>query len=169
MTDSRSDPGVSLREALLALDRRIWRMAYAYSRDPDEAADLAQEIRLRVLEKAPSFSGRSSAETWVYRVAINKCRDFARAKRRSLERETAIGPEVEAPVRDEDAAIALREALSALGARQRQLVSLREFAGLPYRDIAEVLGVSVGTVESGLFDARRKLLKLLAGREAKAK
>ncbi|HTX72704.1 MAG TPA: RNA polymerase sigma factor [Rectinemataceae bacterium] len=150
-------------EVLLNLDRKIWGIAYSYSRNAEEAKDLSQNIRLRVLEKVWRFRGESSPETWVYRIAINLAKDYARAAMRRRHRETELDEELpQAPV-DHDAVLSLRSALQRLSPRQRQLISLREFAGLPYKEIAVTLGISLGSVESGLFDARARLADLVRG------
>lgn len=153
-----------LVQALLRLDRTIWLIAYSYSRNAEDAADLAQEVRLRVLEKGAGFRGAARPETWIYRIAVNVCRDQVRAGSRKRSRELALETDIETPTEDREALLALRSALDALPPRQRQLLSLREFGGLSYREIAAALGISIGSVESGIFDARSRLARLLATR-----
>ncbi len=146
-----------LYRALLSMDRRIWRLAYSYVRNVEDAQDLSQDIRLKVLEKGGGFLGDSSAETWIFRVAINACRDYARKGARRSASEVELVEELHSPGEDRAMAIALGIAMEGLPPRQRQLLSLREFGGLAYREIAQVLGLSIGSVESGIFDARRSL------------
>jgi len=150
-----------LLQVLLSLDRKIWGIAYSYSKNAEDARDIAQEVRLRIIEKGESYRGGASLETWMYRIAVNVCRDHARSGARKRKREVPMEEDVEAPSEDREALFALRTALEGLPARQRQLLSLREFGGLSYKEVAGVLGLSLGSVESGLFDTRTRLAKIL--------
>lgn len=137
------------------MDRAIWRIAWSFARRFEDAEDLSQDIRLHLLESESSFAGRSDPKTWVYRVAINRALDWSRKARRWLQEPLEL--DVAATESDQAGILALRGALEKLGRRQRQVLLLREMEGLTYKEIAETLGISLGSVESTLFDARRKL------------
>lgn len=128
--------------------------------DPD---DLAQEVFVRAWKGLRRFRGESSFRTWLYRVALNVART-ERARQRSLLRwlrplpET---PDVESGDRPVDAILAARQtvelALTSLPDDLRTAVILRDLQGLEYREIAAILNVPIGTVESRIFRARERL------------
>ncbi len=159
---------------------RIVNLAQALTADAAEADDLAQEAFIRAYKAIGKFRGDSSFRTWLYRVAVNVINSHlaARARRwkwwgRSLDARPADGggmdlaPEVAAagPPIDEDMARreAIDRALAALPADMRVAVTLRDIHGFDYAEIAAMLGVPIGTVESRIFRGRQRLRPLLAG------
>jgi len=140
----------------------------------DEAADLAQEVFLRLHRYLGSFRGESSLKTWIYRVTLNHCR--SRLRRRlplELPLETqeggAIDPPDERPTPEEralrgDQTRRIERALAALPLKFRVAVVLRDVEGLDYAEIATALGVPVGTVRSRLARGRDQLRTLLEGK-----
>ncbi len=137
---------------------------------PDDARDVCQETFLRILDRARGFRDGARFSTWMYQIALNLCRDHARRKRRwghlvvapSLAdrpspREHA-GPG--SPESNPAAALELTErrsavhrALSALPHDQREVLLLKEYEGLKFREIADVLGVPESTVKSRMYAA----------------
>lgn len=124
-----------------------------------EAADVTQQIFLQTYRTIRQFSGRSRFETWLYRLAINECLQFRRrAMRRPFEpvevepADHRAGPT--ARVQDREL---LELALQRLDPELRSLFLLREVEGLAYRELAEVLEISEGTVASRLNRARSQL------------
>lgn len=170
-----SDPAAHLVEAARTGDRDAQRRLYeeftglvhalAVRMVGAEAADdLQQQVFLKVLTTLDRFEGRSRFETWLYRVAVNEClQHLRRSKRRRavpLEREPVAshaGPDSGVDDRE-----LLEHALGELDADLRSVFVLREMDGLSYRELAEVLEVSEGTVASRLNRARSELRNLLA-------
>ena len=157
-------------------EEMVYRLALRMSGDPEEAADCAQEVFLRVHRHLRSFRGQSSLKTWVFRIAINCCR--SRLKRRSRKRRVFVSvheeridsfedgrrdPEERALERD--MARRLERLLVQVKPHYREAVVLRDLQGLSYREIATVLRVRVGTVRSRIARGREQLRRLL---EAKA-
>jgi len=154
----------------------VYNLALRLSGDPDRAADLSQEVFLRVHRHLAKFRGRSSLRTWIYRVTVNHCRSRLRRRQlatRSLaaagERAACLpdprrGPEERAVAGDQGRLVtaALRE----LPVSFREAVVLRDLEGLAYEEIAEVLGVRIGTVRSRIARGRRQLRALLSGTAA---
>lgn len=149
----------------------VFNLALRLAGDPDRAADLAQEVFLRVYRHLGKFRGRSSIRTWIYRVTVNHCRSHL-ARRpppiRSLDSEgercervadPRRGPEERAIARD--AGRILEAALAELPVPFREAVVLRDLEGLAYEEIAEVLGTRVGTVRSRIARGRRALREVL--------
>lgn len=135
---------------------------------PRDAADVAQEIFIRIFRHLGGFRGRSSLKTWVYRVALNHCRSRLR-RRRPIDQleegegpggadslpDERSGPEKAALARDELRRV--EEALASLPRPFREAVVLRDVEGLKYGEIAEVLGVRIGTVRSRIARGRERL------------
>ena len=151
----------------------VYNLALRLSGDGDEAADLTQEIFLRVFRHLDGFSGRSALKTWIFRVALNHCRDrLSRFRPLTLplaeETDEAGGARVADPRRDPEAqAVAadlgrqVARALALLPAPFREAVVLRDLQGLSYQEIAAVLGVRAGTVRSRIARGREQLRHVL--------
>ena len=136
-------------EALYRADfARFVRFARAVTGDRESALEAVQEGFADALRKADRFRGSGTLESWVWTCVLNRARK-ARPRQR-LELQSANGA---APEPDPD----LRARLAALPERQRHVVFLRYFADLGYREIAEVLGVEVGTVSATLHAAHASL------------
>ena len=135
--------------------------------------DITQEIFLKALDKQQTFKGFSSVKTWLYRIARNTVIDALRKNRiRSLYHinkgkddglnsimETSPSPEEEIEQRDKKNII--QQALSKLPLKFRLVLVYREIHKLSYSEMAEILGVTEGTVKSRLFYARRMLYEQL--------
>jgi len=148
---------------------------------PDDARDVCQETFLRILDKADAFRDGARFSTWMYQIALNLCRDQTRKKRR-WGRLLITPPAVESAVPHEHAAPetletnpaaalednerrgAVRRALSGLPREQREVLLLKEYEGLKFREIADVLGIPESTVKSRMYaglDAMRTSLTAL--------
>jgi len=134
-----------------------------------DAEDLAQETFIKALGAIDRFEGQSALFTWLYRIAVNTARDFLAHRRRrpavALE-DASVDPVSDADRPDEalareDDRIRIRRALARLPEPFRSTLVLREMEGNTYEEIATILGVSIGTVESRIFRARRKLRNIL--------
>jgi RNA polymerase sigma-70 factor (ECF subfamily) len=150
----------------------VYNLAARMSGSREEAADLTQEIFLRIYRHLGSFGGRSTLKTWVFRIAINHCRDRLSRHFPSMK---SIDDDVEdggVPIADpgrgpEELALAadegrrVSEGLARIPPVFREAVVLRDLEGLSYEEIAEVLGVRVGTVRSRIARGRDQLRALL--------
>ena len=131
---------------------------------PADADDAAQEVFLRVLDKAHTFGGGAQFSTWLYRLTVNHCLNMRRRPR------LVTGVDVEAhPCRsrspnelaaDAEARTQLDALLARLSPDARAVLVLREIEELDYAAIAAVLGIPIGTVMSRLSRARERLLEL---------
>jgi RNA polymerase sigma-70 factor (ECF subfamily) len=152
----------------------IFNLCYRMIGDYHEAEDCAQEAFARACHGLPRFEERSSLFTWLYRIAVNTCRNRIRAIRR---RRTRLGirgfEEAGQAAADESSASppdrihrseterGVRRAVLSLPAEQRIMVVLRDLEGRSYEEISEATGVSLGTVRSRLFRARKALAREL--------
>jgi RNA polymerase sigma-70 factor (ECF subfamily) len=166
------------RSALDELFRRYrsvaYRVAYRLLGHEADALDAVQDGFVKALTHLWRFRGESSFKTWLLRVVSNAALDLGRQRRRETSRPRSspddpaerFGPANSAPPESELARIELRRqidlALSRLPASQRQTFVLHVDGGLSYREVAETMGISIGTVMSRLFYARQKLRKFLA-------
>ena len=166
------------KDALEELFRRYrlvaYRVAFRLLNHEADALDAVQEGFIKALTHLPSFEGRSSFKTWLLRVVSNASLDLGRQRgRHEMVSMDALGPaqrdEVEPfidsdPAKDLDRADLrgkLSEALAELPLAQRQTFVLHAEAELSYREVAETLGISIGTVMSRLYYARQKLRALM--------
>jgi RNA polymerase sigma-70 factor (ECF subfamily) len=156
----------------------VYAVAYRFARDPDLALDLAQDVFVRAYRGIRSFKGRSSFSTWLYRIAMNTCIDYTRRQSRSVDSRTVPEEVVEyadsepiVPSKpstpDGDALTGelgeqIQRAIDALPSYHKSVFVLYEIEGLSYKEIAEVVGCSIGTVMSRLHYARKKLRTMLA-------
>ena len=119
----------------------------------DLARDVVQEAFARALRERRRFRGEGSLEAWVWKIAVN----VALKQRRGLAPAQELATEPAADARLSDPAV--RHAVLALPPRRRLVIFLRYFADLSYREIAEIVGVSEGTVAATLSQAHRDLEK----------
>jgi RNA polymerase sigma-70 factor, ECF subfamily len=160
-------------------DHMVYNLALRLCGDSEQAADLTQEIFLRVFRHIDQFRGHSSLKTWIFRIALNHCRSCL--SRRHLPMQPLVeeqpgeqdgpgavmladpgrGPEELAVAADEGRRVA--QALTHLPESFREAVVLRDLEGLSYEEIAEVLRVRLGTVRSRIARGREQLRALLEG------
>jgi len=120
--------------------------------DRDSARDVVQEAFARALRKRRSFRGEGSLEAWVWRIALRTAREHLRRSSGPI-----LNGSVPAALNEPHRDPALAEALQALPPKRRLIVFLRYFADLSYGQIAELCGVSEGTVGATLAQARSAL------------
>jgi len=166
------------REALEELFGRYrlvaYRVAHRLLGNEADALDAVQEAFVKALIHLPSFQGRSSFKTWMLRVVSNAALDLGRQRsRREAISMDAVGPKYREdfeplihpdPARElerHDLRKQLNEALAELPVAQRQTFVLHAEAELSYREVAEILDISIGTVMSRLYYARQRLRVLL--------
>jgi RNA polymerase sigma-70 factor (ECF subfamily) len=169
------------RDALDELFRRYrsaaYRVAYRLLGREADALDAVQESFIKALTHIHNFQGRSSFKTWLLRVVSNASLDLGRqrGRREALSLEAVASTEPEAGplvtfdrptqgLEREELRDLLQEALGALPEAQRRTFVLHVEGELNYREVAEVLGISIGTVMSRLFYARQKLRAYLGRR-----
>jgi len=161
-------------ESMVALFQRYRRPLYRYlarrTGNSARAEDLAQEVFAALMDGADRYQPSGSFKAYLYRIASNLSAKEWRTFRRGVALEGEPGaeaPEAEGALDQRAAAAAIRRALGALDEEQREPILLREYEGLSYAEIAEVLGVPQGTVKSriarGKLALRESLLAPAAG------
>lgn len=151
--------------------------------DPNETADVTQDVFLKVFRNVGSFRGQSSLKTWIYRIAVNEAHNrrrwFGRHRKPEVELSRSDGQgfcwldHLSDPSRSPyDLALnrerrqAIEKALADLNPVFRSAVVLRDIEDLNYEEIADVLNVSLGTVKSRILRGREALRKALTERLA---
>ena len=154
----------ALRAIVERYQGRIFALIYGIVRDRHEVEDVAQEVFLKAFTRIDAFDGRSRFYTWLYRVAANTAKDHIKKRSRrpavALDEDAgiesgAVGPS--AGAERAELRRRVRAAIHALPPRYREVLALRELEGMSYNEIAAVLKVSIGTVESRLHRARTRL------------
>ena len=149
-------------------ERPLLSLARAILGSDDLAADAVQETWLRVIRYAGGFNGRSSVKTWIYRIAINQCRNLLSARPVEVgeaggemaaaggESAAAGDDPVKAAMR-QDEAERLKLAVEGLSPPLRETVLLCYTHGLTHDEAAEAMGIPVGTVKSRVHAALEEL------------
>jgi RNA polymerase sigma-70 factor (ECF subfamily) len=158
-------------------DRVLSFMAWNFSLPAEEALDMTQEVFLAVWKSAGSFRGESLFRTWLFSVARNVGLSYFRhyiAKKtesagllfgdEEFESIPDAAPGLLEGLEAAERAALVRASVAGLPGKLKAALLLREWEGLPYEDIAAVLGVPVGTVRSRLHNAHARLLKVLGDR-----
>lgn len=159
---------------VLKYQQKIMSLISRYVHDGDEVQDVAQEAFVKAYRALPNFRGDSAFYTWLYRIAINTAKNHlvSRSRRppgRDVDLDDAQFMESADQLRDaespentlfgEELRAVVNETLADLPDDLRAAVTLREFDGLSYEEIAEVMECPVGTVRSRIFRAREAIDK----------
>jgi RNA polymerase sigma-70 factor (ECF subfamily) len=164
--------------------RRVYRVIFLLVRDADAADTLTQECFLRAYQKRDSFRGECRVETWLLRIAVNLVRDHAKSRRTSFwkkfvgindsdrsdqehPRWTASEPSPERLLLAREKVDALWTAVQELSEQQRTIFVLRHVEELSLAEIAQTLGLKVGSVKAQLSRATGKLRQQLEGQSWK--
>jgi len=152
---------------------KVFNLAYSFTRDRETADDLTQEVFIKVYYALEKFKFQSGFGTWLYRIAVNHFKDYLRkhAKERhvsidSLGREPSL-PEDEFKKKERiqdtaDRKKLLYESLRSIPEKHQVILTLRDIQGHSYEEIAGILKLSAGTVDSRLHRARKMLRKKIA-------
>jgi RNA polymerase sigma-70 factor (ECF subfamily) len=153
-----------------------FRVAWRITRREADALDVVQESFIKAFESLDSFQGESSFKTWLLRIVSNKSLDLLRSKKVryavSLSGddessptsiiESPAGERPDEPMTRQETSEQIRDAIMQLPAEQRSVFALYASGDYTYGEIAEMLGVPIGTVMSRIFHARKRLQEYLA-------
>src|SRR3954469_3614355 len=166
----------SFNELVLRWERPIYALAYRTIGREEDARDVCQETFLRAFRALPGFCGQDNFSSWLYRIALNLCRDCIRRERRApvvqapedvdlIELAAAAEPSesIENLVARKDLTRLVERAMALLPEEQRTAIVLKEYHGLTFQEIAELVGCPLSTVKTrlyqGLIVLRRELAK----------
>ena len=144
---------------------------YAFVHDRDEAEDIAQDVFVQVFESLGRFRFESKLSTWLYRIAVNRSINHCKSPRgRAIKiaidswTQGEVAQSVEMPqqqiLEEQEQIELLHKAIDKLPENQRTALILNKYEELSYKEIADVMGVSLSSVESLIFRAKNNLEKI---------
>ncbi len=155
----------TFRTLVIKHKEKVRNLVFITLGDAEFVDDISQDVFISVYHKLKYFRFESKFTTWLYRITVNKCRDYLRKKKvRSIfvpigdsDREYPVGPFSE----NIDIPNLVRSAIDKLPDKLKVPLVLRDIDGLSYKEIADQLGTEVGTVKSRIFRARESLKFIL--------
>ena len=167
-SEAASEAQPDLERLFRQYHRRVYDIAWQFTGSRADAADVVQEVFLKVHRNLAGFRNDSAVETWLYRLTVNCCIDQKRfwKRFRNMFPISIVDSSPQGNLRDDHAdrqelVDAVRRAVASLPPRFRMVVILRDFEAFTYEHIAEILEISPGTVASRLSRAYGKLAELL--------
>src|SRR5256885_3282202 len=165
----------SFNELILRWERPIYALAYRTIGREEDARDVCQETFLRAFRAVKGFRGQAKFSSWLYRIALNLCRDWVRRERRTpvvqapegvdlMDLAAAREPSesIEDLVARKDLARTVERAMALLPEEQRTAIILKEYHGLTFQEIAELVGCPLSTVKTRLYQGLTVLRRELA-------
>jgi RNA polymerase sigma-70 factor (ECF subfamily) len=164
----------SFNQLVLRWERPIYALAYRVIGREEDARDVAQETFLRAFRALKGFKGQAKFSSWLYRITLNLCRDWIRREKRTplaqapegvdlieLAGEATPSESIEALVGQRQLARAVSKAMAQLPEEQRTAIILKEYHGLTFQEIAELLDCPLSTVKTRLYQGLSVVRKQL--------
>ena len=161
---SRGGDADSFNQLILRWERPIYALAYRVIGREEDARDVCQETFLRAFRALPGFKGQAKFSSWLYRIALNLCRDWMRKQRRAptmqmpegvdpVEMASERGPveSIEMLVERRELSGVVAEAMALLPEEQRMAIILKEYHGMTFQEIADLQGCPLSTVKTRLY------------------
>jgi RNA polymerase sigma-70 factor, ECF subfamily len=154
----------SFNQLILRWERPIYALAYRVIGREEDARDVCQETFLRAFRALPGFKGQAKFSSWLYRIALNLCRDWIRRQRRAPVMQMPEGIEpgdllaesgpvesIEDLVGRRQLSSVVEEAMALLPEEQRTAIILKEYHGMTFQEIADMQGCPLSTVKTRLY------------------
>jgi len=154
----------SFNQLIVRWERPIYALAYRVIGKEEDARDVCQDAFLRAYRALPGFKGQAKFSSWLYRIALNLCRDWIRRQRRApvsqlpedmdaIELASEKGPveSIEDLVARRELSAIVEEAMSELSEEQRTAIILKEYHGMTFQEIADMQGCPLSTVKTRLY------------------
>jgi RNA polymerase sigma-70 factor (ECF subfamily) len=164
----------SFNQLVLRWERPIYALAYRVIGREEEARDVAQETFLRAFRAIKGFKGQAKFSSWLYRITLNLCRDWIRKERRApvsqapegidiieLAGEATPSESIEDLVGRKQLGLAVSKAMALLPEDQRTAIILKEYHGLTFQEIADLLDCPLSTVKTRLYQGLTVVRKQL--------
>ena len=164
----------SFNQLVLRWERPIYALAYRVIGREEEARDVAQETFLRAFRALKGFKGQAKFSSWLYRITLNLCRDWIRREKRApvaqapegmdlveLAGEATPAETIEQLVGRRQLGRAVSRAMAVLPEEQRTAIILKEYHGLTFQEIAELLDCPLSTVKTRLYQGLTVVRKQL--------
>lgn len=159
----------AIEALLLSCEKKVYNIAYRYMGNEADAYDMAQESLIKIYKKLRSYRSEASFSSWAYRLCVNTCLDEIRRRKNrpvlldQVQKDAdnnAVSPEAYALALEDREN--LQKAINMLAEEQKSVIILRDISGFSYEEVAECLGLSIGTVKSRIFRGRQKLRKIIS-------
>ncbi len=150
----------SFNELVVRWQRPVYALAYRVIGRDEDARDVAQEAFLRAFRAIKNFRGQAKFSSWIYRITLNLCRDWMRRERRTPVTLVADVPEPKSETRgrsvedwaaQRDLGRRVAAVMAQLPEEQRSAIVLKEYHGLTFQEIADLLGCPLSTVKTRLY------------------
>lgn len=164
----------SFNQLILRWERPIYALAYRTLGREEDARDVCQDTFLRAYRALPGFKGEAKFSSWLYRIALNLCRDWMRKQRRTptvempegvdlIEMASEQGPveSIETLVNRREMSRVVEDAMARLPEEQRTAIVLKEYHGLTFQEIADLQGCPLSTVKTRLYQGLSVLRRQL--------
>ncbi len=170
LRNARQGDRSSFVEIVSLFQKKVYLLAYSYFKNREDAMEILQETFLRFYQKVDLFEEGRNFQSWLLQIAKNLCIDYDRKhyqRRRGQEcskrvEELNVADERNSrQERSSDLKVIFSRCLEQLAERQRMIFTMRHYNGLKYREIARILGISIGTVKSLHFKAVQNLRGLV--------
>jgi len=170
----------SFNQLVVRWERPIYALAYRTLGREEDARDVVQEAFLRAYRGLRGFKGEAKFSSWLYRITLNLCRDAMRRERRAplvqvpegtdpmelADSHVAPTESVEDLVARREMSAAVSRAMAELPEEQRTAILLKEYHGLTFQEIADMLGCPLSTVKTRLYQGLSVLRRRLERRQA---
>ncbi|WP_244971252.1 RNA polymerase sigma factor [Vallitalea guaymasensis] len=168
----------AFEKLIIKYEKRVYNIAYQMFGNEHDANDMAQEVFIKIYKSLDKFNFKSSFSTWIHRITVNTCIDEYRKKKKnnkvesmdeSMEQQDGVihkqfvdkGLTPEEKVIKNENILFIRESINELKEEHKMIIILRDIKGYSYDDIADILGISIGTVKSRISRARLSLKKII--------
>jgi RNA polymerase sigma-70 factor (ECF subfamily) len=164
----------SFNQLIVRWERPIYALAYRVIGREEDARDVCQDTFLRAYRALPGFKGQAKFSSWLYRIALNLCRDWIRRQRRApvsqmpedvdaIELAANTGPSesIEDLVARRELSAIVEQAMTQLSEEQRTAIILKEYHGMTFQEIADLQGCPLSTVKTRLYQGLAQLRRHL--------
>jgi len=171
---SRDGDVESFNQLIVRWERPIYALAYRMLGREEDARDVCQDTFLRAYRALPGFKGQAKFSSWIYRIALNLCRDWIRRQRRNpvsqmpedvdpgeVAAEAGTTESIEDLVARRELGAIVGQAMGALSEEQRTAIVLKEYHGMTFQEIADMQGCPLSTVKTRLYQGLSQLRRHL--------
>lgn len=164
----------SFNQLITRWERPIYALAYRVIGREEDARDVVQDTFLRAYRALPGFKGQAKFSSWLYRIALNLCRDWIRRQRRApvtqipedvdpseLAAESEPAESIEDLVARRELSSIVEQAMTELSEEQRTAIILKEYHGMTFQEIADLQGCPLSTVKTRLYQGLSQLRRQL--------
>ncbi|NVM04557.1 MAG: RNA polymerase sigma factor [Candidatus Helarchaeota archaeon] len=151
----------------------VYELAYRYIRNEQDAKDICQNTFIKAYKNLKKLRNNESFSVWIHRIAVNLCKDELKKRRHTsftqissnneyvLKDAVNINPEFEENIIKEDIRETIIRVVSSLPNEQKEVLILKEYQGLKFREIAEILKISENTIKSRMYYALKNIKTIL--------